>query len=383
MIQYKTRPNLFTLLDRWEVLGNTLHVNTNYMAYARKFRSRMQKEIHIGKRTVYSSGTPLCYIQQRIGALLGEAFSRVPNNEVALAYRKDVSACAKLSEYAGSYCLIKTDIRHYYDNISYSMLEKTLVNLLGFTERGARLIASYCTVWNGQFSSLQQGSAASPVLANLVGNYYLDNKILHWLKTTYPQVDCTYIRYSDNLALFVKNEPPAGFVQAYQAYVNHVTGEAELSTHSWSVITNNNPRRHQEFLGVVLNSVANIERHKRDSLRATMFNVCTRNSLSEIKRFFKKTGQYVIGARELDAKGWYLKFRMTSRGYASYASNINEKFGLRMKKLSKAFELICEKRYMLEQPVEITPTLFQAIKQYRQGSVTLEDYASNIASAIQ
>lgn len=357
-------------ITNWNELGNALHIIPKLMAYSHKFRDKLQHKINLGKRIVYSSDSPLSLVQKRLATLASFLLSKRPENEVAIAYRNRLNVHDILAKNANSALLIKTDIVHYYDNISYANIQKTLEGC-GFNPAGAKLVASYCCVWNGRFSSLQQGSSCSPAIANLVGNRCLDIPILEWLRTNCP-VEFNYYRYSDNLALFCKEHPGAEFIKAYKDAVRDTANKHTFKTHSWSVITNNNPTRHQEFLGVVLNKTANIYKVKRDWFRAVLFNAATGDVAEQAKVFFDKTGG--VGKRIAeDIDLLTEKFEMAMKGYISYLRSVNAGFALR---LAKLFSVV---QYRLNRDIKnVSDEARIEIKKYSDTDESLEHYSDRV-----
>lgn len=364
------------LLSSWEELGAVLQVKINHMAYARVSRKKLQKPIRLKKRLVYASASPLSIIQKRLTNIFNQLLDERPHNEVAIAYRPGVNVVECISEYAGSAVLVKTDIRKYYDNISFAHIVHTLGEC-GMQSRGARLVAGYCIVSDAErgFSCLQQGSACSPALANLVGNLYFDVPILAWLKEN-CLVEHQYYRYSDNLVLFCKDEPGQEFTDAYKAKVNEIVKKGRFSTHSWSTIRNNHPERHQEFLGIVLNEVATLPRERRDWLRAVLWNAITGDISGEALRYFDRVGGL---PRSLNSYVVREKFFCALQGHVAYASMVGGKFAVMVEKL---FGIL---RYLKEadRNFPLDSRAYNALKRYRNNSESVEDYCNKVITVIE
>lgn len=325
----------FGVIKSWETLGNFLHVRGNIMSYAYRETDKLRRKIKIKKRTVYSSKGALLHVQHRLAIVFREMVEKLPPEEKSciLAYRRGLNPVDVLKRHADSWCMIKADICGYYDNISYEKIVNTLT-AQGFAPRGARLVAHFSTVWNGKFLSLQQGSPCSPAMANLVGNRYFDKPILEWLKQ--QGVTAYYYRYSDNIVLFVPREAPAEFLANFKAKVKEIAGKNLFRTHSWATIKQNNPVRHQEFLGVVLNKVARPPKSKRDSLRGALYSIArsTRRvegmrKFLENRNFFDTDDEFVVRER----------FRMVVQGHISYINSIDYKTAKQLEKLFFAIAL--------------------------------------------
>lgn len=370
----KTINSKYELLDNWANLANALNLKTNVLSHALVGKDKLQRKLRIGKRTVYQSLSSLARVQQRLNLLLTDIFDTLPDNEVAIAYRKGKTIKGEVERFTGTKRLVKTDISKYYDNISLAHIEKCLARC-GFNNTGARLVGRYLVVWNGRFSSLQQGSAASPAMANIVGHFCFDEPILAWLKEQGWE-DVHYRRYSDNLALFIMKEPPCGYTKAsemFKAFVKGLAKEHKFHTHSWSSISNNHRKRHQEFLGCVINKVFNIEKAKRRRYMGTIMKTMLLDNPSEgMLRYFKMEGN------KMPIDVLFEKFMQSMEGYCNYMGQVNGISALRMEKLLRAFKMVVPKK----PGFKLTDSMVHEITRYRDNNETLEAYETRVAQAI-
>lgn len=330
-------------LSNWDTLGAALNVKPNLMAWALHARDSMQHRIRLGDRTVYKSDKLLNLIQTRLALLTEPLLDELPGNGCVYSYRRGKSPVKEIKKLAGAKMLIATDVKGFYDHVFIKHIEGALVDC-GFTPQGGRLIARYCVVKRGNLQTLQQGCPASPALSNLVGYKYMDVPIQAWLRENLPGVKYKYVRYCDNVELFIYGDAPEGFAEKYKAAVKEIMKAAGFRTHDWATISDKHPKLNQRFLGVVLNHQARVEKGIIDSLRATLFNLCMRGfSNEEVFRFMDSMGKAGTGMREYDGlilfendEAWpEIREHALSilSGKVAYVSSVNKRHGLWLKKL--------------------------------------------------
>jgi hypothetical protein len=328
----------------------------------------MQKRICLGKRTVYKSEAPLLGVQRKLIPLLAPLLDALPGNEAALAYRKGVTAMDVIKRHTESAMLITCDIKGYYDHITLEHIEKALTRL-GFSPAGGRLVGRYCIVRRQNHYTLQQGSPASPVVSNLVGYFCFDQPIQEWLREHLPEA--TYIRYSDNLALFAPNPISEELKDEYKDFVRRTCSLNGFRTHSWSSISSDHPKRNQRFLGIVLNHNARVEKRHIDRLRATFYSACRFGIAYCFSRYVGMHGLTLNYSSE---------FHSILKGHISYVSAVNKTHGLWLKKLYKAAIILDE----LEVSTEIrgSEPVRRALNTYKNASETVSEFTVTLRAAI-
>lgn len=367
------RPQRF--ITDWYDLSCVLSIPVNHLSYALLHRKDMQRRIEIrsDSRVVYESVGCLRNIQSRIGAMLAPFVDELPDQEVILAYRTGISATKKLSEYVGAKKLIAFDVKKYFDNVRMPHIVRTLM-MLGFSEAGAKLIGRYCIVEREEnIHSLQQGSPASSVISNLVGYYYIDEPILKWLRTEFPNLDYKYVRYCDNVELFLYGEEPEGFSEKYSVITAKILEESNFRGHDWHFIEHDDPRRCIEFLGVVLNKRARIDNEAYDDLRATLFNVCLHGASKEVNRYFRRMGMRYSGGTENRVT------RMLSclGGHASYVASVSEKDGLCLRKL-----IALAKELPKTEPIQYSEDYKNAVLKYKDKRQSVKGFVNTALEAL-
>lgn len=359
----------------WTALGSIIGVKTSIMAWALKNRDNMQHKIRLGERTVYKSDPCLRFVQSRLCSLLEPLFDGLPDTAAAIAYRKGVTATDIVRKIPHAHTLVTFDIRHYYDSVTLEMIRDCLVDC-GIDKSGAKLLARYCTVRKSKRLTLQQGSPASPVLSNIVGHFLLDVPIKNWIRNEYPNVKATYIRYCDNVALFVHERVEDGFYTAYKDWVKRHLAFLGLRTHKWARVADNNPVMHQKFLGMVINAEARAELALFDRLRATLFNWCRQGLTAASVAFFDSQGLNVqFAAPALLGE----KFSQHARGHIQYIKRLNPKQGLMLEKLYRAARFLDKQE--IHPGGKFTNNIFDAVKRYKKHEESLDDYLENVRAA--
>ena len=368
--------DLLSRVSDWYQLGEVIGVKTNVMAYALKNRDAMQSRIKLGDRVVYKSAPILRFTQNRLRTLLDYLFeNKIADKDAIIAYRKGVTATEVVRNVDHAKMFVSFDIRHYYDSVTLGHIQKCLMEL-GLSSLGAKLVGRYCVVRkdrNKDRATLQQGSPASPVLSNIVGHFVFDGPIEAWLKEKYPSLRCTYLRYCDNIALFVHDDPPDGFTEAFKAFTKETLKGNGFKTHKWACIADNHPVIHQKFLGMVINNEARAELSIVNKLRAVLFNCCLNGFNEEAHKFLELEG--VVKTRGFVADELVEdKFIRFLRGHINYIKRINEKQGLVLSKLFKAARVISNAGMV---DGDEKSRVIDAVKQYRKPE-SIERYISRI-----
>ena len=374
-ISEESHENAVKHISNWYDLASVLGLKTYILSYALRERDKLQTRIRLGDRIVYKSGRALKVIQSRLTTLIEPLFDALPGNECALAYRQGVSATKVVGNVRHARMLITFDIKKYYDNVTLKHIEECL-GMCGFQTLGARLVGRYCVVKKGNRSTLQQGSPVSPAISNIVGHFYFDTPIQQWLKSEYPGLDVTYIRYCDNIALFVHDDVPEGFTDRFKSFVKESLREGGFRTHKWNCIADSNPVKNQKFLGIVLNAQARVELSIVDRLRAILFNWCLFGGEQTAERFMSEEG---IQLREFSIEGMKVtKLRQVMRGHINYVKGVNEKHALWLEKLLGATEIIDKSNARASD----IPELFACLKKYKDMSESYDDYVARVAAAV-
>lgn len=365
-------------------------------------------------RMTYGSRPALRYVQSRLGFMLLR-LQRTINTDHLWSYKPGFNVYNHIQDVSNSKYFVECDIKKYFDHINTTKIADTL-HYLGMGKRGSMLTARYLTVLRQSargkpIRTLQQGSPASPYMSNLVGYYYLDIPILQWvdeMHKKYPRAKITYRRYCDNLVMALDGEIPMDLPkEAKQMMIDTILG-AKFGYHGLRVTPNNHPKKHQKFLGVVLNDKIRIEKEKYEELRAILFNACRKGLDVAAKDYFEKNPimykpEYE-DPRQLN-KVYHQKFKMVMGGKIANITSINKNDGLALKKLLQgaiALDAIWEEQsqsiYNGEKLYNVSPStstqetdtvwkieidkrIFPLIKTYKNSSEPLGAYVNRLTAA--
>jgi hypothetical protein len=199
------------------------------------------------------------------------------------------------------------------------------------------------------------------MLSNVVGQLYIDIPIKEWLNT--QGVPYTYVRYCDNIAVGFDTELTPEFKAAYKAFVKGL----KYKIHMYTCTTNDNPKRHQKFIGIVLNKQARVEKKYSDRVICTLFNLCVKEG--QVERYMRYNPKVATVTNDwgVNDYGKLEKILPVLRGKVSYMKSIDVRSHTRASKLLYVVE------NKIEAPVEI-------IKTYRNNKENITDFTKKIDS---
>ena len=265
-------------------LANRLGVRLQYLTFLTKylkntgsFYKRKSIKKGRGNRIVWIVAPALHYVQMKLKTWLEE--------EIQLRYsfayvkgKKLSNAAQLLTNHA---LLVSLDIKHHFDSISMNQVKRAL-EIWGMPPAVAFLVARLsCISYRGKHF-LPQGSCVSPMLANIVCEVLLDPV----LAATWPQA--TIVRYSDNIYLgfgFSSEKVKGKDVLTKTTQV--VLSATGWLTHKKRVMPQ---YRKQGGLGFVLNTKPNMPAPKYDGLKATLYNLTTKDLGEQLNKYNQLTG---------------------------------------------------------------------------------------------
>lgn len=392
-----------SLVHGWDELGALLKIKTKYLSWVggkdengNLRRNHMQHLVKVKGRSTYKSDTTLARIQTALNIPFDQIQDSFPHEHL-LAYRKGVNYKKELQKYHGRKYMVHCDIKGYFDNISMRKIVKTLCALGSMSEAGAKLIARYCIVRRRQSDhwvhTLQQGSPCSALLSNLVGYALYDRDILAWVarkQKEYPRASLEYVRYCDNLVLFVDGDAPLELIKEYRQYVHVVMSRSGFQTHKWSVTPKNHPFRNQRFLGVVLNVKARVDLERFQRIRAALFNACRTSVTEAANTYFSlypfRAAEFptenVGEDRAVFAVTQHARdeqFLSIMRGHLAYIDSVSKEQGILLKKLFQACVFLRENPQGVSQ--RLSEPVFLALKTYNRKVESVEVFLERLSSA--
>lgn len=391
----KKLDNNFGIVDNFGNLGAILNCPPRILSYVRKYKKekRMQTLVVVGDRKTYKSDRQLAAIQKAIKDKIAQKiFNSLEDTKHILAYKKGFDYRKELQDCINNDLQISFDIKKCYDSITYKHIVRML-QYYGFTHRGAKLVAGYCVVErtvNGHIiNTLQQGSACSPIISNLVLNLMIDEPLKAWLNhyivTNKLDISYKYYRYSDNVALFIRGNTPLEFLKYYREQYRLLTNSNNIWVHDEYVTKSNHPFRNQRFLGIVLNKVARIDLREFSKLRAILFNCCRNGINIEATKYLKEKLYELTFNDELpyDIDDIIEKFKNIMQGKISYIKNISEKQYNILNKLLKTACILYD--YNNDSGIKIyNEGLRKDLFDYIKGTKTdLEQYLLGLADLLK
>ena len=373
----ESQPNIKNV-ENWQELGIQLDVPCNLMAYVLQHRDEYQvrhvlNKGHGKKRVVFESKRSLLEIQNKLALTLTGRFEEFVWGEecAAIAYRPGMQPQKEIAKYAGHDWLVSCDLKHYFDYITFDNIKDCLVQM-GFEPKAAQLITRYLVVKRNGIETLQQGSPASSVVSNIVGYFLIDLPMKELLGKFGG--DVKYLRYCDNLAWFINGDLTEEKRAELKQGVIEILDKSHFYAHDWQFISQNNPKKAQYFIGVILNHEARIMREQVDALRAALFNMVHAGPFKSYE-----------GSKYYESNQCYQRIYAVFQGKVNYVNSVNQKQGLWLRKLLAlakgcypGFKRLTSNPYVSYTPKpvthEITDENRKLVCRYKDGSQTLEQY---------
>ncbi|MBQ5601462.1 MAG: RNA-directed DNA polymerase [Clostridia bacterium] len=249
-------------------------------------------------------------VQRRIAVVIlsGQSVSRY-----ASAYRYGASVVKNAAEHVGRKKVLKLDILHFFDSISYSAVKENAFPSERFSEPVRILLTLLC--YYGDV--LPQGAPSSPVITNIVMRDF-DETVGAWCE----EKGISYTRYCDDMTF------SGDFDE--KAVIDFVKEELRkkrlLLNYKKTSLTNRGGR--QTVTGIVVNEKPNITSEYRRKLRQEVY-YCQKYGVSE---HTKRIG-------EADAK----KYLRGLLGRVSYALQIRPDDAWLVKAKCELLKLIKER----------------------------------------
>lgn len=182
MIVYR---ELSSLTQDLQIPAKTLYALSNHLDS--HYRPQWIPKASGGFRKLWIPDLVLKTIQRRISTVL---LTYMPVSPYAAAYGPGCSPRRNGAVHVGKPLVLKVDILHFFDSISYSMVKNRAFPQEVYAEPLRILLTMLCYYKEG----LPQGAPSSPVISNIIF-YELDQQIGHWCS----QRQIQYSRYCDDL----------------------------------------------------------------------------------------------------------------------------------------------------------------------------------------
>ena len=182
MIVYR---ELSSLVRDLGIPAGTLYAVSNTLD--RHYIRRQLPKSSGGVRELSVPDPLLKHIQRQILQVL---LVHMPVSPYATAYRYGGSTLCNAAPHVGKPCVLKLDIRHFFDSILYSAVKETAFPAEVYAENLRILLAMLCYGWD----RLPQGAPTSPCITNILMRDF-DNEVGAWCR----ERQIAYTRYCDDM----------------------------------------------------------------------------------------------------------------------------------------------------------------------------------------
>ena len=182
MIVYR---ELSSLVRDLGIPAGTLYAVSNTLD--RHYIRRQLPKSSGGVRELSVPDPLLKHIQRQILRVL---LVHMPVSPYAMAYRYGGSTLCNAAPHVGKPCVLKLDIRHFFDSILYSAVKETAFPAEVYAENLRILLAMLCYGWD----RLPQGAPTSPCITNILMRDF-DNEVGAWCR----ERQIAYTRYCDDM----------------------------------------------------------------------------------------------------------------------------------------------------------------------------------------
>lgn len=205
-------------------------------------------------RTVAEPLKPLADYQKWI---LKHILENAPVTDCAFAYRKGLSLVDNARAHKGHKVLVKLDISHFFDSITFGMVYGIFYGQMHYPREGATLLTSLCCLGG----RLPQGACTSPYLSNLCF-VSADKEFIEYCKRN----GLSYSRYSDDLT-FSGDEVD---VKALISFAGQILKKYGFKMNYKKIHVDGKGRQHK-VTGIVCNDKLNTPADYRRQVRQEMF----------------------------------------------------------------------------------------------------------------
>lgn len=184
--------------------GSYIHALTEMMKISNRssdyYHSRDLISLSGKVRRIEAPAPMLMGIQRWI---LKNILNHIPLSDAACAYRKGCSLAHNAAPHIGKKCLVKLDISHFFESISYGRVYGIFRDI-GYSKAVSTLLGKLCTLRG----HLPQGAPTSPALANIVLSSF-DETVLSYC----TERGIGYTRYSDDLTFSADKLDPKALIR--------------------------------------------------------------------------------------------------------------------------------------------------------------------------
>ena len=300
---------LFTLLTNrketnpkllWAQYRRLLEVSNDLPRYYRQHSREIGGKTRLISQPMY----PLAGYQYWI---LKNILERAETTDCAFAYKKGLSLADHARVHRGKRILIKLDLAHFFDSISYGMVYAVFSEQMHYPKEGATLLANLCCL-DGR---LPQGACTSPCLSNLCMSG-IDREIQDYCR----EKGLRYTRYSDDMTFSGERAD----VRALVKQVERILRKRGFSLNYRKIHVEGKGKRHK-VTGIVCNDKINTPTDYRRKLRQEMYFLQKFGPAEHLKRL--DDPRYRNDAGEADVE----KYLSALQGRVAYVLQVDPENG--------------------------------------------------------
>ncbi len=219
-------------------------------------------------------------VQRKIACVI---LSKEPISKYATAYKQGASVIKNAKRHVGKEKVLRLDIKHFFDSITYSAVKEKVFTTERFSEANRVLLTMLCYYRD----RLPQGAPTSPVITNVIMRDF-DEKVGNWCEKR----NITYTRYCDDMAFsgsFDEKEV-IGFISAELKEMGFFLNKIKTSVATQG--------QKQYVTGLVVNQFTNTSVEYRKKLRQEVYycrKFGVKQHMERANIFCKSEYSYLLG----------------------------------------------------------------------------------------
>lgn len=174
----------------------------------------------------------------------------------ATAYRFGGSPLINAMPHVGHELLLKLDIRHFFDKITYALVQTKAFPSSVFSDSNSTLLSKLCCFRD----CLPQGAPSSPAISNIIMRDF-DNTVGNWCR----ERNITYTRYCDDLTFSGIFDP-----SAVKHYISVELLKMGFFLNEKKTVCVRDGQK-MSVTGIVINRKANVSASYRKAIRQEIF----------------------------------------------------------------------------------------------------------------
>ena len=258
-------------------------------------------------RKLFVPDEELKAVQKKITNVI---LNRIELSPYATAYRFGGSPLKNAKPHAGHAMLLKLDIRHFFDKITYALVRNIVFNDRIFSESNGVLLSVLCC-YKG---CLPQGAPSSPAISNIIMRDF-DNTVGSWCR----ERGITYTRYCDDMTFSGVFEP-----SVLKCFVSGELGKLGFFLNEKKTVCVCNGQK-MSVTGIVVNQKPNVAASYRKNVRQEMYYCKKYGIRSHLEKKGNTDNETVYLRKLLGRINYVLSVDPNNSEFIGYKTRIKEK----------------------------------------------------------